>query len=64
MSRVTLAATLSPSVSFDASVFHRALALWNAEHGTALPYDELTEIQQALVRHLAKRLAREEHPCR
>jgi len=61
--RVTLAPRLHRSDVRAASAFHRALDHWNAQHGTTLTFEELTEIQQKFVQLYAKRIAAEEHPC-
>lgn len=63
-SRVTLKPRITMDVYEEASVFHRALALFNQQNDSDLTWDDLTLIDQGYVRELARQIDAEDHPCR
>lgn len=62
--RITLAPLPPPLMTPDMTLFHRALAAWNAAHYRTATWDDLTTDEQRQVRELVAMLEREAHPCR
>lgn len=61
--RPTLVPLIPLHAMADATIFHRALHLYNAEHMTQTVWDELTCEQQDEVRAIMRELTRRRHVC-
>ena len=61
ISHITLAPLIPLSEIGNASTFHRALHLFNAEHLSQFTWDELTVPEQEEVRALMRELQRRSH---